>query len=397
MLDFHHGLLGDQVSVSFLLSLQSVWEDRMTKETARRQWLARREAIEPHIKRLTDRLVGEHAPQPEPALTIGQKVFFSERIEHEVKSLFHPPPAGASEEFWFDLRQEETDIIRRQFRDAIQFSSRRVKELVEGKERASAQRRRLIDRLQSLGDTEITQGIAKEIRGLYEQRGKLEQQQSRLKADLDHSKSKKADIERQISVLEQESGKSAKGQAKSDISSRVEHALKEYLSLAKIRKADEIERNLNDLFLSMANCRDEIRQLRLSRQSYEIEIIDKEGRLRPIESSLSAGQAQVLAMAFVGALAKASGRILPRIIDTPLGRLDVNHRRDVTRYFFVDNAAPQTILLSTPTEINNCIYDNQPLRLLDELRPSTARVATLVKTTQGKTVIESNYFGNKVL
>jgi hypothetical protein len=101
-------------------------------------------------------------------------------------------------------------------------------------------------------------------------------------------------------------------------------------------------------------------------------------------------------MAFVGALAKVSGRILPRIIDTPLGRLDVNHRRDVTRYFFVANAAPQTILLSTPTEINNCIYDNEPLRLLDELKPFTAKVATLVKVGHGQSNIQLNYFGNRL-
>ena len=147
----------------------------------------------------------------------------------------------------------------------------------------------------------------------------------------------------------------------------------------------------------MANCRDEIRELKLNRQTYEIEIVDKEGRRRPIENGLSAGQAQVLAMAFVGALAKASGRILPRIVDTPLGRLDVNHRRDVTRHFFIENASPQTILLSTPTEINNCVYDNQPLRLLDDLRPHIPqRVATLVKKGPGQTLIESHYFGNKL-
>jgi DNA sulfur modification protein DndD len=146
----------------------------------------------------------------------------------------------------------------------------------------------------------------------------------------------------------------------------------------------------------MANCRDEVRELKIDRATYEIQIIDNGGKRRAIETGLSAGQAQVLAMAFVGALAKASGKILPRIIDTPLGRLDVNHRRDVTRHFFVENSSPQTILLSTPTEINNCIYDSQPLRLLDDLRPYIARVWTLEKVAAGRTMVRSHYFGNKI-
>jgi hypothetical protein len=42
------------------------------------------------------------------------------------------------------------------------------------------------------------------------------------------------------------------------------------------------------------------------------------------------------------------------------------------------------------------MYDNQQLRLLDDLRGSVARVNTLVKVAPGKTVIQPKYFGNKL-
>jgi DNA sulfur modification protein DndD len=388
--------IADHMSQAFLLSMRAAWEDRMGKEGARRQWLARRDAIEPYVKRLVDRLVGPEALKPEPPLTRGQSSFLAERIEKEVKGLFHPPPAEASNEFWLDLRQEEIDRIKSLFDRAQSFSAGRLRDIIDSKERVSSQRRRLAEKLQSLGDTESTRAIAEEIRGLLQERGAVAQRKGDFEADLSHCKGKLSEVERQITNLEQECGKSGKGQEKSDLSARIEQAIKTYVAQAKIQKADAIERHLNQLFMAMANCRDEVRELKIDRATYEIQIIDNGGKRRAIETGLSAGQAQVLAMAFVGALAKASGKILPRIIDTPLGRLDVNHRRDVTRHFFVENSSPQTILLSTPTEINNCIYDSQPLRLLDDLRPYIARVWTLEKVAAGRTMVRSHYFGNKI-
>jgi DNA sulfur modification protein DndD len=88
----------------------------------------------------------------------------------------------------------------------------------------------------------------------------------------------------------------------------------------------------------------------LNVQTFELQLFDNDG-LAFHHDRMSAGEQQLLAVSFLWALASASGRNLPVVIDTPLGRMDHEHRASlVSRYFPM--VSHQVVLLSTDAEID---------------------------------------------
>lgn len=115
------------------------------------------------------------------------------------------------------------------------------------------------------------------------------------------------------------------------------------------RHASRIETLMLDSFTQLLRKTSLVKNLRIDPDSFLIELTGGDGQPLPFHR-LSAGERQLLATSLLWGLAKASGRPLPTIIDTPLGRLDSSHRRHLLeRYFPV--ASHQVILLSTDEEI----------------------------------------------
>lgn len=145
----------------------------------------------------------------------------------------------------------------------------------------------------------------------------------------------------------------------------VEHAdrARQTLSKLRIRAAAENVDRISDLTveaLEQLLRKDRlISEVSIDPASFTPEFKDRDGHvIHP--DQLSAGERQLTALALLWALARASGRPLPVLIDTPLGRLDSAHRHHVvTRYLPL--AGQQVIVLSTDTEIE--------AQLLDDLEP----------------------------
>ena len=97
-----------------------------------------------------------------------------------------------------------------------------------------------------------------------------------------------------------------------------------------------------------------IHSIKIDPVTFEMSILNNSGKsIKP--KRLSAGERQLLAVSMLWGLARASGRPLPTVIDTPLGRLDSKHRINLVEQYY-PNASHQVLILSTDKEIEHKYY-----------------------------------------
>jgi DNA sulfur modification protein DndD len=99
---------------------------------------------------------------------------------------------------------------------------------------------------------------------------------------------------------------------------------------------------------------------RINTKTFDVELIDENQHVIN-RKGLSAGEKQIYAIAILEALGKTSGKKLPIIIDTPLGRLDSKHRDKLIEHYFPE-ASHQVIILSTDTEIDESYFGSEYLK-----------------------------------
>lgn len=170
------------------------------------------------------------------------------------------------------------------------------------------------------------------------------------------------------------------------LASRVQNMIVDFKVAAAEAKCRTLERHFVAAFRRLARKDDIVDRVEIDPTSFAVTLFDKHGRSTP-KKRLSAGEKQIFAIAMLEALAKTSGRNLPVIIDTPLGRLDSKHRAKLVESYF-PSASHQVLVLSTDTEVDQAFYDG--------LRPSISHTFHLeFDESEGYTTVSQGYFWNR--
>ena len=168
-------------------------------------------------------------------------------------------------------------------------------------------------------------------------------------------------------------------------SAKVQATLKVFREKLTLRKLNQLESQVTECFLYLLHKTELVHRVAIATNTFSISLYDTQGQLVP-KHRLSAGEKQLLAIAFLWGLARVSGRNLPVAIDTPLGRLDSSHRQNLVERYF-PAASHQVILLSTDTEIGKVE--------VERLRQQSAIASEYLlnyNSDEQQTVVQEGYF-----
>ena len=200
-----------------------------------------------------------------------------------------------------------------------------------------------------------------EIKPIIEKQKKLSREELELKTKInvlntERQKSNGPVLKLSAELKQEYEKKTSQDLANLDTKRFIDYSIKvkDILSSFHVKALDyhikRLEKLILDCFKTLHRKKNFIKSIKIDTINFDLFIKDQKNNEIDTED-LSAGERQLLAVAILWGLAKASNSAAPTIIDTPLGRLDSDHRLNLVEKYF-PTASKQVILLSTDEEIN---------------------------------------------
>jgi DNA sulfur modification protein DndD len=194
---------------------------------------------------------------------------------------------------------------------------------------------------------------------------------------------RRATLKREREKLLKAQSDAEASQDRAALAGRIGKALQQYEERLLASKLARLQSEFVERFNYLARKEGFVADVRIDPATFATTLIDRDGN-EIAKSTLSAGEKQVYAIAMLWALAHTSGRALPMIIDTPLARLDSEHRAALVQRYFPE-ASHQVIVLSTDTEVDRA--------LLRKLMPAVSHTYRLdYDPEQRSTSARAGYF-----
>ena len=222
--------------------------------------------------------------------------------------------------------------------------------------------------------------LNRELGGLQKTVADLEKEIKSLNYKLEQMGYQRERLRRQI--VEQE-----RNDQRVQLVGKTQIVLEEYAKDLQQEKIGLLEKKLVARFNDLCHKGDLVDAIEIDPETLEMILYRQE---QPFEfKQLSAGERQLLAMATMWALKEVSGVPMPVIIDTPLGRLDSDHRLSVVQNYF-PRASHQVILLATDAEVDD--------QMLTWLAPAISRAYHLeYDAPQGKTIVREDVLATPLI
>ena len=303
-------------------------------------------------------------PEPDNStMSLKDKMFYYEKAQTLGSQLFKENSEYSELEFEHDLNNSEKKLIA----DAINLVNIQSKDLFESTiEEFNEIKVKLSDLNKTLSkvDADLEDELILEYSSNKETAefniteknrriGENNQQIIKLRSDIVRLNQQLVTLVKKVEVNDQNKLKILKSNQYIDV-------LNQFLDEQKNKHKDSLEEtSLSELKILMHKLNSELNQTKFienvkvtilaSGQGMKITLFDQDvNEIR--KESLSSGEKQVYISCLIKAILKESVNNLPIFIDTPLGRLDEEHRDSITKKYYPE-LSEQVVLFSTNSEI----------------------------------------------
>ncbi|MEO2069595.1 MAG: hypothetical protein ABGX27_08840 [Desulfurobacteriaceae bacterium] len=227
-----------------------------------------------------------------------------------------------------------------------------------------SEKMRLMDKIQKTYEAldEVDQQLSKneledvrKLQGLLEEYTKdLGRYTQKIESIEEKIKEKNEEIlflQKEISKEEKKERETNELTRKKNLAQAVLHQLETLYEKLSFNLRKEIESEATKIFKKLIRKKEFFKRIELS-EDYLLKLIDA-FEDRESKRELSAGERQVLSLAFILALAKVSKKEAPVVMDTPFGRLDPEHRSNILQE--IPYLTRQLVLFVTPSEMTESL------------------------------------------
>lgn len=346
--------------------------ERLKREQRLAQWQA---STNEGRGRIADVIAGveQELTAVVPPLAPQQGEWVKEAVRRALDRLWHPAPDDAADSFRHLHAQGNVgERVLGRLDQAAKITVETVSSLLGAMARSAAALRDVNAAIQA-AEVPAPQ--------LEQKRARIAELNSRIRALSEEQgakgnflASRKADLEQKRKELGRLTGQLDQSARPARLAKRAEEValmLDDLASDAWPVQAQSIASAMTCAVKAMAHRNDYLNRVEITNDG-QVMLLAPDGRnLR--EFDLSAGEKQIFTQALFWAIAHVSGRVFPLVIDTPLGRLDQQHRLNVLRHLVQRDG--QVILISTNTEVVG--------PYLDAIRPRVLKACIIENSTDG--------------
>ena len=356
---------------------------QLLKELQLDEWKAKNRALKAHKD-----LLLEHLPSEEFWADISLEPTQISKIQNKVASLLTKQLEYPKELRGFKKIRErspsEYNCVLEWIDACLNKVPQEFREVNGALQIARSELKKVENALQKVPPEDVLKPIIEDLSGLNKKLGQLQIQEQNANETIRLLKDQieKAEQRREMLYRTQQQRQAHIKRPKQV--EDVQTVLAEYTAQLTQAKMTTLSDAIVEVFNQLSHKPDRIKRVEIDPQTFAVTLYDTYNRSIS-KDELSAGEQQIYTTALLWGLARTSGKLLPMILDTPLGRLDTIHRQLLIEHYF-PYVSHQVILLSTDTEIVG--------HLLSLLKPHISHTFHLAyRQTEEHTTIEEGYFG----